>query len=382
METTQSDGSSDWKEIAPLLDAALDQLAEEDRALLLLHYFERKTAREIAAALSLGEAAAHKRLSRALMRLRRMLAPATLSAAALASKLSAEAALSAPAGLSASVAAAALEGITAGGIGITTLKVIAMSKLKVSAVSTIGALLLAGVATPIIWQHQLLNRLHQENSALRQEVRQAETARAEKEALSRQIAAMRMNASLNKAQLSELLRLRGEVGLLRKESQELARLRSTTAPSPTVTEPRDYFPATAWANVGADKPEAAIQTFFWAGKQGETNVVCNLLRWQRDPAIPASQELDDKFTASMISGSANFARDLEGFRITSVDMQGQGDEARLGVEVTNDFGNTQAHTLRLVREEKQWFPVMHVWLDGPGSIHASLDVPRKFRETN
>ena len=84
----------------------------------------------------------------------------------------------------------------------------------------------------------------------------------------------------------------------------------------------------------------------------------------------------------MISGSANFAGELEGFRVTSVEMQGDGNDARLGVEVTNDNGNTESHMLRVVREENQWFPVMHVWLDGPGSIHASLDVPKKFRGTN
>ena len=35
---------------------------------------------------------------------------------------------------------------------------------------------------------------------------------------------------------------------------------------------------------GADQPEAAIQTFLWASKHGETNLVGNLLRWQRDAA--------------------------------------------------------------------------------------------------
>lgn len=47
--------------------------------------------------------------------------------------------------------------------------------------------------------------------------------------------------------------------------------------------------------MGADKPEAALQTFFWAGKHGETNLAGNLLRWQRDTNIPASDELDAKF---------------------------------------------------------------------------------------
>ena len=105
-----------------------------------------------------------------------------------------------------------------------------------------------------------------------------------------------------------------------------------------------------------------------------------LLRWQRDPAIPVSDKLDEKFAASMISGSAHFAKELEGFRITTVNNEGN--EIRLGLEVTNDMGNTESHLLRLVQEEQQWFPVMHVWQEGPGSIHASLDIPPKFKSAN
>src|SRR5436189_3861986 len=122
------------------------------------------------------------------------------------------------------------------------------------------------------------------------------------------MAVEREQDSLSKAQLAELLRLRGEVGLLRKDSQELARLRSPSARA-SAPERREYLPATAWANVGLDKPEAAVQTFFWAGKQGDTNVLSNLLRWRRDPDIPASDKLDEQFAASMISGSAQFARE-------------------------------------------------------------------------
>jgi len=160
-----------------------------------------------------------------------------------------------------------------------------MSKLKLSAIS---ALIVAGVSTPILLQHRALIRLHDENTQLHQAVQQAEVIRADREALERQLA-NRPNGSLSSAQLGELLRLRGEVGLLRKDSQELAKLRSPTNPSPPGVQPQAYLPSAAWANVGADKPEAAIQTFFWAGKQRDTNVVGNLLRWIRDPEIPASR---------------------------------------------------------------------------------------------
>src|SRR5262249_13522858 len=188
-----------------------------------------------------------------------------------------------------------------------------------------------------------------------------------------------------KAQLSELLRLRGEVGPLRRDSQELAKLRAAQHTQKTdPTQPaaaRDFVPAAAWANVGADKPEDAMQTFFWAGKHGETNLVGNLLRWQRDAAIPASGELDQKFAESIVSGSVSFAGKTQGYRVVSniVSQEENRDEARLGVEITGPDGKTESHTLRLVREDNQWFPVMHVWLEGENNIRAALDIPAKFQ---
>lgn len=381
MQSNQPDDNGRWGEIAPLLDAALDKLADADRCLLLLRYFEKKTGREIAAALNLSEPAAHKRVNRALLRLRRLLAPANVSAAGLAALLSAEAIVTAPVALSATVAAVAIGNSAAGAAGVTTLQTMAMSKLKIAVVS---AFFCAGVAGPIILQHQALKQLRQTNHSLQAQLHQAEAIRTEKEALSRQLADARAKESASKTQLSELQRLRGEVGLLRRESQELARLRSASpaggASGPP--EPDSYIPSTAWANVGAEKPESAIQTFFWAAKQGDTNVFSGLLRWRRDPAIPDSKALDDQFTASLVAGSANFAGEVRGFRITSVDLRGEGEDASLGIEVTNDIGKTEPHLLRLVKEDNQWFPVMNIWEENPGSIRASLDVPPKLREAN
>ncbi len=59
-----------WDELAPQLDQALDQLEENDRDVLALRFLERRSAREIGAAMMLSEEAAQKRVSRALERLR------------------------------------------------------------------------------------------------------------------------------------------------------------------------------------------------------------------------------------------------------------------------------------------------------------------------
>ena len=49
----------------------MGRLGETDRNAMVLRFFENKTAREVGAALKLSEAAAHKRVNRALEKLRK-----------------------------------------------------------------------------------------------------------------------------------------------------------------------------------------------------------------------------------------------------------------------------------------------------------------------
>jgi len=62
----------DWMELAPLLDDALNQLADPDRLALLLRFFQGKPFNEVGQALGLTEDAAGMRVNRALDRLRQV----------------------------------------------------------------------------------------------------------------------------------------------------------------------------------------------------------------------------------------------------------------------------------------------------------------------
>ena len=381
--------AADWTHIEPLLDEAMHALDDTDRAAVLLRYFENKSLREVGATLGTSDDAAQKRVSRAVERLREFFVKrgVTVGASGLVLVISANAIQAAPIGLAVTIStAAALAGTTLATTttaSIATLKLAIMSKLKISAVS---ALVVAGVATPLVIQHQNLTRLRAENGALQEQARQGSVLRGENEKLSGELANVRQSQSLTKAQLAELMRLRGEVGPLRRDSQDLARLRArqqaeqAAAAGAPPAPAANFIPAAAWANVGADKPEAAIETFFWAAKHGETNLVGNLLRWQRDPAIPASDELDQTFAQGLIGGTTQFAGSLQGFRVTSQQDE-QENMVRMGFELTNKDGKAESHTLRLVREDNRWFPVMHVWLQGQGSVRAALDVPPKFESS-
>jgi len=153
---------------------------------------------------------------------------------------------------------------------------------------------------------------------------------------------------------------------LRSAQQAAQGTQATVGPGPK------FVPATAWANLGADNPEAAIQTFLCAGKNAETNLLGNLLRWQRDRDIR-------RLMQSLIGGTTQLASSLKGFRVTSQQDEGN-NSVRLGIELTTEAGQPESHMIRLVREDNEWFPVMNVWLDQPGSIRATLDVPPKFEQ--
>jgi RNA polymerase sigma factor (sigma-70 family) len=137
-----------WEHIVPELDAVLGELSEPDRDALLLRYFERKSAREMAATLGTSEEAAQKRVHRAVERLRDLFTRrgVTASASGLAAVLSANAVQGAPAGLAATISTAA---VVAGKTIATTAAIttgITMTTLQKTLIATaLAAALGAGI---------------------------------------------------------------------------------------------------------------------------------------------------------------------------------------------------------------------------------------------
>jgi RNA polymerase sigma factor (sigma-70 family) len=74
MQAADDSTDSDWGEICAHLDDAMDELKEGERDALLLRFFQRLDFRSVGAALQTSEDTAQKRVSRALERLRLLLA--------------------------------------------------------------------------------------------------------------------------------------------------------------------------------------------------------------------------------------------------------------------------------------------------------------------
>jgi len=178
MNALQDDSGANWREVAPVLDEAITQLGREDRAAILLRFFEQRDYRSVGKALEASEDTARMRVNRALEKLRLLLKRrgVTLSTAGLGTLLGAEVITAAPAGLAAAVSGAALAG-TAGGAGavFTLLKLMTATQFKL----TIGMLAVAGATTALLVQHQAVGKLREQNQSLQQQVTQLQSDNAD-----------------------------------------------------------------------------------------------------------------------------------------------------------------------------------------------------------
>ena len=150
----ESAEASAWNQLAPLLDEAMSRLGKKDRDAVMLRFFKDKNVREVAAALKVTEAAAQRRVLRAVEKLRRFFTKrgVVLPAAVLTAAISANSVQAAPAVLAKTATAVAItKGAAASGSTLTlikgALKLMAWTKAKTAIIAGMGVLLAAGTAT-------------------------------------------------------------------------------------------------------------------------------------------------------------------------------------------------------------------------------------------
>ncbi len=232
-----------WSQIEPLLDEAMETLEAEDRAALLLRYFENKSLREVGQALGASEDAAQKRVSRAVERLREAFTKRGISAgvAGIAALLSANAVQSAPLGLSSAISAAsALAGAAVPNATLGLTKAIAMTTTQKTLILTVLAL---GAGAGIYGARQV-SRLHEQVDALQNQqaplTAQIEQLRHERDDSKMKLdALLQENEQLRQAS-QDVPKLRGEVARLRADARELSASKTGTN-SATETEMRSWL---------------------------------------------------------------------------------------------------------------------------------------------
>jgi len=374
MNALQDHSETNLAQVAPILDEAINHLGHDDRTAILLRFFEQRDFRAIGRALGTNEDAAQKRVTRALEKLHSLLKHRGLSfsAVTLGTALTTGAVSAAPAGLALGISSAALaSAAVTGGTTVTLLKIITMTKLKLG---IIGAIAVAGVATPLVIQHQAQVRLREENASLRQQAGEKDQLAVENQRLSNQLAEAKTSRPLADDQLSELLKLRAEVGTLRNQKQEPAQNRQTSAPAAksdtqlqrnldTPTVP--LLPATSWANVGTATPEASWQTHRWALAKQDIDTFAQTVAWDPDVKAHAQAMFDaapestrqkfgsvDGVLYAMMNTPGQVPANVTGFGVVSQNVTG--DDGTLIVQEQHGDGQVKQDPIQFSHFDNGW----------------------------
>jgi RNA polymerase sigma factor (sigma-70 family) len=265
----QSTSPANWTEISQELDAALDCLNSNDRAAIVLRFFERLDFRSIGAALGVAEDTAQKRVARALEKLRVVLSKRGISSSvpALGAVLASSAVTNTPSSLAAAITAAAVATVpipTAGFISTfftMNLKVI------------VATIVVVGIGTSAYLLHRANQELGRGNAELQVQIAQLSKNLTEARSHKPQSLDTQNDADTR----AELLKLRGEVARLRRIENESRRQANAKMPK------QNQVPVAELTDAGTATPEAAATTMIWALNQGLRGRLPGLLT--EDPTV-------------------------------------------------------------------------------------------------
>lgn len=211
----------EWGHIRPAIDEAMASLNDQDRDVVLLRYFKNQSLATVGAALGISEDAAQKRVTRALDKLRDVLATHGIKSAVggVTAAITANAVQAAPAGLAGTVTAGALSAkLAPSGFGLAQ----TLSGLKTAA--TAGLIVaVTGLST---LHYQLRQELREARSTVQRLTTELQRLRAENQ----QLTASQIDpADLERLrrQAEDVHRLRAETSRMRRELDE-ARTKATT----------------------------------------------------------------------------------------------------------------------------------------------------------
>lgn len=140
----------------------------------------------------------------------------------------------------------------------------------------IALLLLASAFIAVVWQRGALASLRQQSRALQSAQEEASRLGLENQELFQLREKTNTNSGSGGVSL-ELLRLRGEVGQLRAQRSEWEALKAAnerlaedirSGNVQDFSKMEGFVAKEAWNDAGFDSPEAALQTFFWAMREG------------------------------------------------------------------------------------------------------------------
>jgi RNA polymerase sigma factor (sigma-70 family) len=253
------------------LEPAMEELDSSDRDALVLRYFENRSLREVGTELGVSEDAARMRVNRAEERLRAVFNRRGLAvtSTALLAALGLTTGAAVPAGLATTITAAVF-----GAAATTTIAITTMNWINIKSIGAIvAAVALTGGGTYLV-QHRQIEQIQRAQQSLIDTnqvlLAQLDSARKAAQASEDQLKDVRRNND-------ELLRLRSEVGQLRRQVAGVKAARPAVQSSPSAPASQQsqtyQYARERLANLGYDTPETALVTAAWAAIQGDKETI-------------------------------------------------------------------------------------------------------------
>jgi hypothetical protein len=235
------------------------------------------------------------------------------------------------------------------------------------------ALVTAGLATVAVLQHNSNVRLSAELEALSSRTNTVASAVIETNKTDALAGAL---ARLG-AQQSELLRLRGEVAILRKQERQS----EPAPPAPVESEPRaelalGFIPSGSWMDVGNATPQDAFQTFLSTLKTGDAEQILATPHWE----IQWKDEITDEDQALVEKSMADYLTLLQRApeRFTAYNLTPGLDEAtgrtRVFFQMQTASGEVIDSNFEMIQVDGEWKPVLGMRWIGGGHQFATTPV--------
>lgn len=229
-----------------------------------------------------------------------------------------------------------------------------------------SVLALSAVIGLSIWaaiEEQSRGRLEQEHQALEQQMEQMAALAASNAQMSNLLA--QANSARTSQDEQELLRLRGEVGLLRRQTREFAAVRNEnrearaaldgsrkgqSARAANAVATADYWPRDSWGFSGYASPDAAMQSSLWAANNGDVKALWDSVTGDVRNLIEA--EVKGKSEDEASARVMDHVIGLKSVRIINRETQGE-DAAVLTAEFESG-ADTQTGKLLMKKVDNQW----------------------------
>lgn len=219
-----------------------------------------------------------------------------------------------------------------------------------------------GLMIGVALEHRIRLRLGKEHQTLEKQLGQMAELVARNGQLSNLVNQRKAPQSLPNDQLRELLRLRGQIGMLRQQTNELEAVRAENRQARAALETTvknqaartvataDYWPQDSWTFAGYGSPDAAFQTSLWAANNGDLKALATSATGEMQKTIENS--LGGKSDAEAQIKAMDEVIGFKSVRILNREFQGN-DTAVLTAEIEHQSG-TRTIKLLMKKIGNEW----------------------------